>query len=154
MPTPADYPLPVDRLFTFGIADVSTIGAWPNYLELGLGPGHIPALIQLATDDTSWQGEPEEDDPALSASIHAWRALGRLRAVSAVLPVLGLRNGRRPSQPVSRVLCGRWLRVYTTQGFVLAASGPAIIYLGRAVARRLQRSTRGSNETGRLIAPV
>jgi len=40
--------------------------------------------------------------------------------------------------------------LHRLSGFVLAAAGPAIIYLGRAVARRLQRSTRGSNETSSL----
>ena len=84
--TTADYAPPVDKLLTQG--DPRNMIGWPDYAALGLGPEHIPDLIRMATD--------EELDVAGSnslevwATVHAWRALGQLRAESAVEPLLGL----------------------------------------------------------------
>ena len=44
------YTSPVDKLLTLGEAEPVVPDAWPNYLELGLGPEHIPDLIRMATD--------------------------------------------------------------------------------------------------------
>jgi hypothetical protein len=61
---------------------------WPNYLAYDLGPEHIPDLIRMATDE-ELQGADSESLEVWSP-IHAWRALGQLRAESAVEPLLGL----------------------------------------------------------------
>ena len=84
------YAPPVDKLLTYG--DGREIGEnpkdWPQYLELGIGPEHISDLIRMATDEElRWA---ESDTLEVWAPIHAWRALGQLRAVEAVEPLLGL----------------------------------------------------------------
>lgn len=87
----ADYSPPIDRLLTLG---ETTFGApWPDFsAEFGLRPEHVPDLIRLAGDEelyeADWPDEDEEPRPELWAPIHARRALGRLRAVSAVRPLL------------------------------------------------------------------
>ncbi|HEV2734468.1 MAG TPA: DUF1186 domain-containing protein [Longimicrobiaceae bacterium] len=59
-----------------------------DYLELGLGPDHVPDLVRLVTDERFDQGDDER--PELWAPVHAWRALGQLRAEPAVEPLLEL----------------------------------------------------------------
>ncbi len=61
---------------------------WPDYRELGIGPEHIPDLIRMATDEEL--NEADSESREVWAPIHAWRALGQLRAVEAVEPLLGL----------------------------------------------------------------
>src|SRR3990172_1887216 len=78
------YPPPVDQLLTLDMPDVS---GGRDSLALGLGPEHIPDLIRLATDE-KLRWEAADDDPALWAPIHAWVALGQLRAEAAVEPLL------------------------------------------------------------------
>ena len=57
----------------------------PDYVaEYSLTAEHIPSLISLATQ---WLDEPSENN-AVYAPVHAWRALGQLRAVEAVQPLL------------------------------------------------------------------
>ena len=55
---------------------------------LGLGREHIPELVRMALDEELYAA-PEESTRAW-APIHALRALGRLRAVEAVGPLLSL----------------------------------------------------------------
>jgi hypothetical protein len=83
------YPPPVDALLAFGDAR-DTMAEWPDYQRLGLGPEHIADLIRMATDPKlNWA-----DDDSLDAwaPIHAWRALGQLRAAEAVEPLLSLHD--------------------------------------------------------------
>jgi hypothetical protein len=44
------YPPPLDQLLTCGKAGSRLPETWPNYLELGLGPEHIPDLIRMVAD--------------------------------------------------------------------------------------------------------
>ena len=61
----------------------------PNYVaEYSLTAEHIAALISLATE---WVDEPPEND-AVYGPVHAWRALGQLRAVEAVQPLLDVQD--------------------------------------------------------------
>lgn len=81
------YPPEVAKLLTYGFAESS--GEWPDYVrELGLREDHIDALIRIATDTALEQADSETTEA--SAPSHAWRALGQLRAVSAVEPLLGV----------------------------------------------------------------
>jgi hypothetical protein len=91
MVEPWSYPPPLDRLFTFGDAEFGTRKEMPDYVaELGLTQEHVPALIEIVR---MWEDETEvPSDPAGSAPIHAWRALGQLRAVEAVEPLLNMQN--------------------------------------------------------------
>jgi hypothetical protein len=65
-----------------------SMGHWPDYLALGLGPEHIPDLIRMATDEKLHWADSESLE--VWSPIHAWRALGQLRAESTVEPLLGL----------------------------------------------------------------
>jgi hypothetical protein len=82
------YQPPLDKLLTCGMNDWITPGKWPDYRELGIGPEHIPDLIQMATDEEL--NEADAQNTEVWAPMHAWRALGQLRAVKAVEPLLGL----------------------------------------------------------------
>jgi hypothetical protein len=79
------YPVEVARLLTYGVAQATA--NWPNYVEdLGLRAEHEGALIQLLSDPTATGAGA--GTPAASAPVHAWRALGQLRCVPAVAPLL------------------------------------------------------------------
>jgi HEAT repeat protein len=86
-------PSPVAKLAAYGDPREAR-DPWPNYLDLGLGPEHVPDLIQLVKDwRAHWNPDDDddaEDDPTCpwASHIHAWRALGQLRAVEAVEPLL------------------------------------------------------------------
>lgn len=82
------YPPPVDRLLTLG-EDAARTHPWPDYPEEhGLRPEHVPALIAMATDaDLLWA---DGDATEVWAPVHAWRALGQLRAEAAVQPLVEL----------------------------------------------------------------
>ncbi len=82
------YQPPVDQLLTCGVNDWITPDKWPDYRELGIGPEHIPDLIQIATDEELHDADAQSTK--VWAPMHAWRALGQLRAVEAVKPLLGL----------------------------------------------------------------
>jgi len=88
------YTSPVDKLLTLGKPESTAPDNWPNYLELGLGPQHIPELISMATDPVfrslEAEKESEEDDPDYWAPLHAIRALGQLHAETAVEPLANL----------------------------------------------------------------
>ncbi len=86
----ASYRPPVDKLLTYG--DGREVGRnlkdWSEYLELGIGPEHIPDLIRMTTDaELRWANS---DSLEVWAPIHAWRALGQLRAEAAIEPLLSL----------------------------------------------------------------
>jgi len=61
---------------------------WLDYGKLGLTVADIPELIRMATDMTLHQAY--SDTTEVWAPLHAWRALGQLRAESAVEPLIGL----------------------------------------------------------------
>jgi Protein of unknown function (DUF1186) len=82
------YQPPVERLLTYGESDRITPEDWPDYRELGIGLEHIPELIQIATDEHLNLAAAESTE--VWAPLHAWRALGQLRAVEAVEPLLEL----------------------------------------------------------------
>jgi len=79
------YPYPVSRLLNLG--DPSERD-WPVYTALGLTREHIPDLIRVIQDDNLNNADSESRE--VWAPLHAWRALGQLRAVEAVEPLLGL----------------------------------------------------------------
>ncbi len=82
------YQPPVKRLLTYGESNRITPEEWPDYRELGIGPEHVPELIQMATDEELNVAAAESTE--VWAPVHAWRALGQLRAVAAVEPLLEL----------------------------------------------------------------
>ncbi len=82
------YQPPVERLLTYGESNRITPGEWPDYRELGIGPEQLPELIRMATDEELNLAAAESTE--VWAPLHAWRALGQLRAVEAVEPLLEL----------------------------------------------------------------
>lgn len=77
----------VDQLLTIGrpSVDQDWIRGELDYVaKYSLTSEHIPELISLAT---SYIDEPS-DNVAVYGPVHAWRALGQLRAVEAVQPLL------------------------------------------------------------------
>ncbi len=82
---------PLDRLFEMGKVaySVEWQGTDPDYVrELGLAQEHVPALIEIARRWLDADDYPK--DVAGWAPIHAWRALGQLRAAEAVEPLLAM----------------------------------------------------------------
>src|SRR5437879_4486639 len=84
------YTPPVAKLLTYGEPEAVLSEDWPNYLELGIGPEHVPELIRMVADKDLRTTDPDETDPKYWAAVHAWRTLGQLRDVTAVEPLLQL----------------------------------------------------------------
>ena len=83
MEADAEIAAPVARLLELGEPRCTGPAEWLDYQELELGPEHIPALIILASD-LSLLRNPDENDRRSWGPVHAWRALGQLRAVQAI----------------------------------------------------------------------
>ncbi|MDQ3006298.1 MAG: DUF1186 family protein [Chloroflexota bacterium] len=83
---------PVSKLLKLGRPHGET---WLDYSVLDITREHIPDLIRLAEDHEMRVMEPpadfpeDEDLPEWYAQIHAWRALGQLRAEEAIPVILG-----------------------------------------------------------------
>ena len=87
----SNYQPPVAKLLNYG--DCRQFKEWPNYVqELCLEEKHIPELIKMATDEELNQGD--SDSHEVWSPVHAWRALGQLKAVQALEPILALLNNR------------------------------------------------------------
>jgi len=82
----APYSAPVAQLFTLGEPDVDN---WLDYERLGIHAEHIPELIRLVEEDPLRMELPS-DDSAVFTTVHAWRALGQLKAEAAVPVLIGL----------------------------------------------------------------
>jgi len=85
------YGPPLDRLLSYGDALEmrKKSSEWPEYVtELGLGPEHIEGLTQMALDEELDQAD--SDSLLVWAPLHAWRALGQLKAISAIPGLLTL----------------------------------------------------------------
>lgn len=81
-----DYAPPLDRLVTLGEPDFG-YRAWLDYpARYGVGPEHVPQLIRMLRDPR-WD-EAAAGSPFVYAVVHAWRALGQLRAEAAVPELL------------------------------------------------------------------
>jgi hypothetical protein len=85
----ADYLPAVDKLLSLG--EPKSDRRWLDYSKMGLTAEHIPALIRMATDPVLNFAMP--NDPKVWAPLHAWRALGQLRAEEAVGPLLSMLDG-------------------------------------------------------------
>ncbi len=80
------YVSPVDKLLTLG--DPGEDREWRNYRALGIHEEHISDLIHMSLDqELRWEGAEGE---SMWGPIHAWRALGELRAQAAIEPLLSL----------------------------------------------------------------
>lgn len=82
---PAGSASPVGQLLSLGEAELHK---WPDYLALGIGPEDIPDLVRMLQGTELQEGDA--DGTEIWAPLHAWRALGQLRAVEVVEPLLDL----------------------------------------------------------------
>jgi hypothetical protein len=91
-PLPNTYIEPVSKLLALGRPSAEP---WQDYLALGLTPADIPELTRLVEDHDLRVMEPpadlgdDEELPEWYAQIHAWRALGQLKAEAAIPTLLG-----------------------------------------------------------------
>lgn len=86
-----DYQPPVAELLNYG--ECRDYKKWRNYVrELNLEEQHIPELIKMATDKEL--NLADSDSKEVWSSLHAWRALGQLKAIEALKPLLSLLNNR------------------------------------------------------------
>lgn len=91
MPTD-NYPPSVARLLELGRLPLDQDGF--SYRALGLSETDVPQLCRLAQDHS--RHDQAVDDPQAYASLHAWRALGELRAEAAIDTLIGeLRHADR-----------------------------------------------------------
>ena len=77
---------PVLKLLTLG--ECRRGEQWLDYQALGIGPEHVPDLIRMVQDEELHQAYSESLE--VWAPVHAWRALGQLRAESAIEPLIDL----------------------------------------------------------------
>jgi len=150
----------VDQLLKLGDPDVNGRGVRTferlNYLDRGLTPADVPRLIHLA--DQWYGGEMDWehvdwstfkwDDPHLWAPVHAWRALGQLRAVEAVEPLLEMLNRARQCDddwamsdlpevfasmgPLAIEPLGRYLLEPAREQYARSAAGDALVKIAKA----------------------
>ena len=83
------YTPPVSHLLTYG--EYLKYGFKPgtHYLDkFGLTAEHIPELIRMASDDELQDADP--DSLESWGPLHAWRALGELKAEEAIQPLISL----------------------------------------------------------------
>jgi hypothetical protein len=86
------YTEPVSKLLKLGRPN----DPWLDYPALGITSEDVPELIRLVQDDELRLLAPTEglamgeDVPEWYAQVHAWRAVGQLRAEAAIPTLLGL----------------------------------------------------------------
>ena len=84
-----DYTGPLANLLTCGMPkNAFRADAWLDYRKFGLGEEHVPDLIRMAADMEMNAANNDSDD--IWAPLHAWRALGQLRAEAAAEPLVRL----------------------------------------------------------------
>jgi hypothetical protein len=108
-----NYQPPVADLLTLG-ESAAMAAKWPDYLALGLGPEHVPELVRMMLDPGLNEGD--SNTPLVWAPLHAFRALGQLRAVEAVESMI-----RAVKEDIERD--GDWLAESAGEAFGLI--GPA-----------------------------
>ena len=83
------YTDPAAQLLTYGgVVGRTRDDNWPDYRDLGLTEANVPDLIRMATDSNLHNAPHESAE--VWAPLHAWRALGQLRAVDAARPLIHL----------------------------------------------------------------
>lgn len=166
------YSSPVSELLSFG--DCRELREWPDYSGFGLGREHVPELIDLATDEELGRADPESLE--VWAPVHAWRALGQLRAKEAVeplfvllgteddwaheeLPVVYGMIGRDAIPSLSRYLGDTSYDLYSRVGAAHGIEQVAAIYPSTrgeslsALSRQMERFTENKPElNGFLVA--
>jgi SEC-C motif/PBS lyase HEAT-like repeat len=99
----AGYKAPVQQLLSIGETRSYDPSEWPDYCaRFGLEREHIGDLIRMACDAALNQAESTSSE--VWAPMHAWRALGQMRAEEAVLPLLALLRGAEDDEAAAEEL--------------------------------------------------
>jgi hypothetical protein len=86
----ASYSPPVDALLELGEKHLKRKQGISYVKKFGFTEADIPELIRLATDhDLNWADSLSKE---VWAPVHAWRALGELKAEAAIEPLLSMFN--------------------------------------------------------------
>lgn len=89
---------PVRQILSIGKPCGYELATWPNYqAEFGIGHEHVGALLRIACDSALNHGDPASS--AVWAPVHAWRALGQLRAEASIEPLLSMLKTLEPDDP-------------------------------------------------------
>lgn len=83
-----DYTGNAARLLSLG--EIGTFGEWRDYLKMGLTTDDVPELLRMIDDESLYDLDLFGAEGW--APIHAWRALGQLRAAEAAEPLTRLFN--------------------------------------------------------------
>ena len=88
IPRPEDsYPAPFDILLALGEPKFARENP-TDYSLHGITAEHVPGLVHMVLDEGLHEGSPTGN--AVFGPVHAWRALGQLRAREAIVPLLSL----------------------------------------------------------------
>lgn len=133
-----NYAPPVDQLLKLGRPKPPAEGA--DYRALGVATEHIPDLIRMLTDESLF-----ETDPEWYAQIHAWRALGQLRAREAIDPLLDMM--------IANALADDWSDwLFEEVPVVLGKLGPEVI--PRIVARIDRQHADATQQYARALMEI
>ncbi|MCE9564329.1 MAG: DUF1186 family protein [Planctomycetes bacterium] len=140
------YTGPVGELLNLG-RDALDRATKIDYAKFGIGMEHVPELIRLMQDkelfDWDYDNDDAEEPPAIYAFIHAWRALGQLRAEAAIEPLLDL---------IAEQDDGEWIDWVTEDvPEVLGQIGPAAI---APILARLERRYVGQESANDLATSL
>jgi hypothetical protein len=80
------YNSPIKELLSIG--DIRGSSTWLDYSSYGITSKDIPELIKMATDEKL--NFASSNSTYVWAPLHAWRALGQLRAIQAINPLISL----------------------------------------------------------------
>lgn len=155
----------VDQLLKLGDPDTAFPGfrgsEGRDYLDRGLTQADVPRLIHLADQwyggDVDWEHVDfntfKWDDLHLWAPVHAWRALGQLRAVEAVEPLLEMLHRARQYDddwameelpqvfgligPSAVEPLGRYLLEPAREQYARSAAGDALVEVAKAFPERV-----------------
>jgi hypothetical protein len=83
----AAYPPPLDGLLMLGDTGLYQ-RAWHDYAGMGITAAHVSELLRMAADPQL--NDAPFGDARVYAPLHAWRALGLLRAPEAAAPLVEL----------------------------------------------------------------
>jgi Protein of unknown function (DUF1186) len=119
------YGPPVDQLLRIA-DDLRYVREWHDYRAMGVGPEQIPDLIRMAVDEDL--NNAESDSAEVWGPIHAWRALGVLRAEPAIPTLVSILADQDDTE------VNDWITEELPK--VLAMIGPAAIPELTAVVER------------------
>jgi hypothetical protein len=80
----------IKKLIALGEKNTDWIDPGFDYQEIGITKEHIPELIDIIRQINKFWPEEESDSDEVFAPIHAWRALGQLRAEEGIQALVEL----------------------------------------------------------------